>query len=180
MRLRRPCSSCTGRGEVFTSPTKPCGVSNMATRPKAMNGSACQPRAPRRRQRIRGTFAPGGDPTSIRRGRLCGVLGIVGKQVHDARLVAVCHVHGTHLLTFNVSHFVRWGLGGGIAVVDPATLEPIATATFATAARQVRISVPAGAESRSSAFGAGRHRSRLATSAASSAGPGFSRDALPS
>src|SRR5204862_955770 len=29
-------------------------------------------------------------------------LGIIGKQVHDARLVAVCHVHGvTHLLTFN-------------------------------------------------------------------------------
>jgi predicted nucleic acid-binding protein len=33
-------------------------------------------------------------------------LGILGKQAHDARLVAVCHVHGiSHLLTFNVSHF---------------------------------------------------------------------------
>src|SRR5205085_2648573 len=36
---------------------------------------------------------------------LVGALGIIGKQVHDARLVAVCHVNSvTHLLTFNVSH----------------------------------------------------------------------------
>src|SRR5438105_3912509 len=32
---------------------------------------------------------------------LVGGLGVIGKQVHDARLVAVCHAHGvTHLLTF--------------------------------------------------------------------------------
>ena len=37
-----------------------------------------------------------------------GALGVVGKQVHDARLVAVCHVYGvSHLLTFNVTHFAR-------------------------------------------------------------------------
>src|SRR5579884_2987244 len=36
---------------------------------------------------------------------IVGALGVVGKQVHDAPLVAVCHVHAvTHLLTFNVSH----------------------------------------------------------------------------
>lgn len=35
-------------------------------------------------------------------------LGIVGKQVHDARLVAVCQVHGVaQLMSFNVSHFAR-------------------------------------------------------------------------
>lgn len=46
---------------------------------------------------------------------------VIGKQVHDARLVAVCHVHKvTHLLTFNVGHFVRMsGFGPGIVVVDP-------------------------------------------------------------
>lgn len=46
------------------------------------------------------------------------------KQVHDARLIAVCHVHAvTHLLTFNVSHFVRMaGFGPGVVVVDPATV----------------------------------------------------------
>src|SRR3974390_1892107 len=33
---------------------------------------------------------------------VCG-LGVIGKRVHDARLVAVCHVHAvTHLLTFNL------------------------------------------------------------------------------
>ncbi len=55
---------------------------------------------------------------------LVGALGIIGKQVHDARLVAVCHVHGvTHLLTFNVAHFVRMaGFGAGVVVVDPATV----------------------------------------------------------
>jgi predicted nucleic acid-binding protein len=51
-------------------------------------------------------------------------LGIIGKQVHDARLVAVCHVHRiTHLLTFNVRHFSRMAsFGPGITVVDPASV----------------------------------------------------------
>lgn len=49
---------------------------------------------------------------------------IIGKQVHDARLVAVCHVHAvSHLLTFNVGHFT-WmtTYGPGVIVVDPATV----------------------------------------------------------
>jgi predicted nucleic acid-binding protein len=51
-------------------------------------------------------------------------LGVIGKQVHDARLVAVRHVHAvTHVLTFNVSHFVRMaGFGPGVVVVDPASV----------------------------------------------------------
>jgi hypothetical protein len=55
---------------------------------------------------------------------LVGGLGVVGKQVHDARLVAVCHAHGvTHLLTFNVGHFTRLaGFGPGVVVVDPANV----------------------------------------------------------
>jgi predicted nucleic acid-binding protein len=55
---------------------------------------------------------------------LVGALGIIGKQVHDARLVAVCHVHAvTHLLTFNVAHFARMaGFGPGLVVVDPASV----------------------------------------------------------
>lgn len=53
---------------------------------------------------------------------LVGSLAVVGKQVHDARLIAVCHVHQvTHVLTFNVSHFARFsGFGPGVVVVDPA------------------------------------------------------------
>ncbi|HTU18572.1 MAG TPA: type II toxin-antitoxin system VapC family toxin [Gemmataceae bacterium] len=55
---------------------------------------------------------------------LVGALGVIGKQVHDARLVAVCHVHKiTHLLTFNVSHFLRMAsFGPGVTVVDPRSV----------------------------------------------------------
>ena len=55
---------------------------------------------------------------------MVGALGVIGKQVHDARLVAVCHVHAlTHLLTFNVAHFARLApFGPGIVVVDPASI----------------------------------------------------------
>lgn len=51
-------------------------------------------------------------------------LGVIGKQVHDARLVAVCHVHKvTHLLTFNTGHFARFAaFGPGLTIVDPATV----------------------------------------------------------
>ena len=51
-------------------------------------------------------------------------LAVVGKQVYDARLVAVCHAHRvTHLLTFNVPHFARLAsFGAGVTVVDPATV----------------------------------------------------------
>jgi predicted nucleic acid-binding protein len=55
---------------------------------------------------------------------LVGTVGIIGKQVHDARLVAVCHVCAvTHLLTFNVAHYVRMArFPPGIVVVDPASV----------------------------------------------------------
>ena len=55
---------------------------------------------------------------------LVGALAIIGKQVHDARIVAVCHVHAvTHLLTFNVAHFGRMAaFQPGVVVVDPATV----------------------------------------------------------
>jgi predicted nucleic acid-binding protein len=55
---------------------------------------------------------------------LVSAAGVIGKQVHDARLVAVCHVHAvTHILTFNVSDFARLaGFGPGIAVVDAASI----------------------------------------------------------
>ena len=55
---------------------------------------------------------------------LVGALAIIGKRVHDARLVAVCHVHAVkHVLTFNVTHFTGMAaFGPGIVVVDPATV----------------------------------------------------------
>lgn len=55
---------------------------------------------------------------------LVEALAVIGKQVHDARLTAVCHVNGlTHLLTFSVGHFARFsGYGPGLVVVDPASV----------------------------------------------------------
>ncbi len=51
-------------------------------------------------------------------------LAIVGKQVHDARLLAVCHVHRvSHLLTFNVSHFARLAtFGPRTTIVHPTNV----------------------------------------------------------
>ena len=55
---------------------------------------------------------------------LVAAAGVLGKQVHDARLVAVCHVHGvSHLLTFNAGHFgALASFAPGIVVVHPATI----------------------------------------------------------
>ncbi len=55
---------------------------------------------------------------------LVGALGVAGKQVHDARLVAVCHVHAvTHVLTFNVAHFTRLaGHPPGVVVIHPTSV----------------------------------------------------------
>jgi hypothetical protein len=55
---------------------------------------------------------------------LVGALGIIGKRVHDARLVAVCHAHAvTHLLTLNVSDFAGMaGFSPGVVVVDAASV----------------------------------------------------------
>lgn len=54
---------------------------------------------------------------------LVQVARVVGKQVHDARIVAICRVHGiSHLLSFNVAHFTRLaGFIPGLTIVDPAT-----------------------------------------------------------
>lgn len=46
---------------------------------------------------------------------------VQGKQVHDARLVVVCHAAGiSHVLTVNVADFQRYqNIGPGITVVHP-------------------------------------------------------------
>ena len=100
---------------------------NLATRPKAVNGlglSAVDAEA--KAAVFEGTFPLLAETPDIYPAwkALVGALGVIGKQVHDARLVAICHVHAeTHVLTFNVSHFVGLaGFGPGIVVVDPATV----------------------------------------------------------
>lgn len=55
---------------------------------------------------------------------IVSALGVIGKTVHDARLVAVCHVHTVGgILTFNVGHFTRLtSHGPPVAVTDPAAV----------------------------------------------------------
>ncbi len=49
-------------------------------------------------------------------------IGVSGKQVHDARIVAAMLVHQvTHILTFNTSDFARYS-SVGIVAVDPKTV----------------------------------------------------------
>src|SRR5438067_11985377 len=101
---------------------------NVATRPRALNGLGISIAATEAHV---ATFEPRfpllADTPDIYPAwkALVGALGVIGKQVHDARLVAVCRVHGvSHLLSFNIAHFARLaGSGpGGLTVVDPATV----------------------------------------------------------
>jgi predicted nucleic acid-binding protein len=51
-------------------------------------------------------------------------LGIISKQVHDARLIAVCQVNDVdHILTFNGPHFTRMaGQQPSMVVVHPSNV----------------------------------------------------------
>ncbi len=100
---------------------------NAATRPKAVNGlGLAVPDAEAKALTFETTFPLLAESSHIFPAwkRLVAVTGVIGKQVHDARLVAVCHVHGvSHLLTFNTAHFARLaGIAPGIVVVEPATI----------------------------------------------------------
>jgi predicted nucleic acid-binding protein len=100
---------------------------NLATRPRAVNGLGL----PVADAEVKAAIFEGKFPLLAETPNiyptwkaLVGTLGIIGKRVHDARLVAVCHVHAvTHVLTFNIAHFVGMaGFGPGIVVVDPTTV----------------------------------------------------------
>jgi hypothetical protein len=116
------------RGEVLNvAPQNLVEFRNVATRPKAVNGlglSAADAEA--KAAVFEATFSLLAETPDIypRWKALVGALGVIGKLVHDARLVAVCHVYAvTHLLTFNVAHFVRLaGFPPGVVAVDPASV----------------------------------------------------------
>ena len=73
-------------------------------------------------------FLPDVDGIYLRWRLLVAGLGVMGKQVHDTRLVAVMLTYGvTHLLTFNGPDFARFqvlpaALGAGIQVVHPQSV----------------------------------------------------------
>jgi predicted nucleic acid-binding protein len=49
---------------------------------------------------------------------------VTGKQIHDARPVAICHLHGIpSILSFNARHFARFtAIPSGLNVVEPAAI----------------------------------------------------------
>jgi predicted nucleic acid-binding protein len=116
------------RGEVLhVTPQVMVEFRNVATRPVAVNGLGLSTEDT---EKLAATFearfpllaeTPDIYPAWK---ALVGALAVIGKQVHDARLAAVCHVHAvTHLLTFNVAHFTRMAaFRPGIVVVDPAAV----------------------------------------------------------
>jgi predicted nucleic acid-binding protein len=116
------------RGEILnTTPQNLIEFRNFATRPVSANGlGLAAPAADTLMANFEGAFPLLDESPAIYPAwkALVAALGIIGKQVHDARLVAVCHVHAvTHLLTFNVGHFVRLAtFVPGLVIIDPASL----------------------------------------------------------
>jgi predicted nucleic acid-binding protein len=116
------------RGEVLhVSPQDLIEFRNVATRPQALNGLGLSvAEAEAKAGVFEATFPLLAETPDIYPAwkALVGALGVIGKQVHDARLVAVCHAHGvTHLLTFNVAHFTRLAAAPpGVVVIDPTTV----------------------------------------------------------
>lgn len=98
---------------------------NVATRPTARNGFSLTPTdAKRMLQRIERLFPLLPDTPAVypEWRRLVVTYSVSGVQVHDARLVASMKANGvTHILTFNISDFARYGVEG-IVVVDPVTV----------------------------------------------------------
>jgi predicted nucleic acid-binding protein len=116
------------RGELLhVIPQNLVEFRNVATRPKAANGLGLSvPDAIAKTVAFEAAFpllaeTPGIYPAWQ---ALTAAAGVMGKQVHDARLVAVCHVYGvTHLLTFNLGDFIQMAaFGPGIIVVHPSTV----------------------------------------------------------
>lgn len=116
------------RGEaVHVTPQGLIEFRNIATRPAALNGLGLSiPETERQAAAFEVEFPLLPDTPDVYPAwkSLVSAVGVIGKQVHDARLVAICHVHNvSHMLTFNVAHFARMAaFGPGIVVVDPASI----------------------------------------------------------
>jgi predicted nucleic acid-binding protein len=116
------------RGETLhLAPQNLIEFRNVATRPAAANGLGLSSTEAEAKSAVFEAAFPvlAEDPAIFPRWKaIVSALGVVGKQVHDARLVAVCHVNiVTHLLTFNTGHFLRLAtFAPGIQVIDPAAV----------------------------------------------------------
>ena len=116
------------RSEIlYVAPQVLVEFRNVATRPKSANGAGLPiVDAETHAATFEAKFALLAETPAIFVAwkALVGALGIIGKQVHDARIIAVCHVYAVaHVLTFNVGHFGRMAaFGPSVVVVDPATV----------------------------------------------------------
>lgn len=113
--------------ELHVTPQVLIEFRNVATRPVAVNGlglSAVNTEAQAATFEARFPLLSETSDIYLAWKALVEAHGVIGKRVHDARLIAVCHAHAvTHLLTFNVAHFVPMaGFGPGLVVVDPASI----------------------------------------------------------
>jgi predicted nucleic acid-binding protein len=116
------------RGEVLhVTPQVMIEFRNVATRPAAQNGLGLSTvDAETQASGYEQSFPLLADTPDIYPAwkSLVQAGGVIGKQVHDARIVAVCRVHSiTNLLTFNVAHITRLAsLEPGLTVVDPSSV----------------------------------------------------------
>lgn len=100
------------------------------TRPVASNGfglSLADAASERRRLEQDFDFLP---DTEVIYPVWCSLIekaGVSGKQVHDARLVAICHTYAVpQLLTFNTSDFVRFvGIEPGLSLTHPKDIAEV-------------------------------------------------------
>jgi predicted nucleic acid-binding protein len=116
------------RGETLhVTPQNFVEFHNVATRPASVNGlGLSHAEALAKAAKFEAVFslvAETGDIFPAWKS-LVAASGVIGKRVHDARLVAVCIVHGlTQILTFNDSHFRPLSVHApGINVLHPASV----------------------------------------------------------
>lgn len=115
------------RGEVLcVTPQVLIEFRSVATRPKESNGlglSAAEAKAQSAVfEAVFPLLAETADVFPVWK-RIVDTQSVIGKQVHDARLIAICHVNAiTDLLTFNIGHLSR------IAACEPTVnvVAPIA------------------------------------------------------
>jgi predicted nucleic acid-binding protein len=112
-----------GGDMVFIVPQNHYEFWGVATRPIAANGlGLTAPEADAELTRLEALFPllPETPIVLAEWRRLVVANNVLGKNAHDARLVAAMVVHGlTRLLTFNVADFIRFP---GITVLDPNTV----------------------------------------------------------
>jgi predicted nucleic acid-binding protein len=117
-----------GQGDVlWITPQNLIEFRSVATRPASANGLGLSPSQSESKAIVfEAAFQMLADGPAIYSAwkALVSAVGVIGKQVHDARLAAVCHANGVdHLLTFNVADFARLAVPApGIIIVDPRSV----------------------------------------------------------